>query len=100
MEKLYVEKGGTEVFNCITLVLTAADLDRPEANIRANALPATSGFFFGKSDEGETEDDLAFIDKARAAILTEKPSSITRGGSNCGGAHTAPVRFIMPRGTG
>ncbi len=72
MEKLYVEKGGTETFNCITLLLTAADLDRLEADIRANALPATSGFFFGESDGSETDDDLAFIDKARAAIADGK----------------------------
>ena len=72
MENLYFEKGGTKLFNCIALVLTAADLDRLEADIRAGSLPETAGFFFGKSDGSETEDDLAFIAKARAAIAEGK----------------------------
>ncbi len=72
MENLYFEKGGTELFNCISLVLTAADLDRLEADIRANTYPETTGFFFGTSDGSEAEDDLAFIEKARAAIAEGK----------------------------
>lgn len=69
MEALYFAKGGTaDSFNCVGVTLTAKDLDRLEADIRAQRLPDTSGFFFGNSDGSETEDDLIFIAKARAAI--------------------------------
>lgn len=69
MENLYREKGGKdETFNCVNLQLTADDLDRLEADIRAGNLPATSGFFFGESDGSEKDDDLAFVEKARQAL--------------------------------
>jgi hypothetical protein len=68
MENLYYEKGGTETFNCRPVLLTPEDLDRLEADIRSKALPETTGFFFGKTDGSEHEDDLAFIAKARAAM--------------------------------
>ena len=68
MEALYYEKGGTELFNCTPMVLNAEDLDRLEADVRAANLPPTEGFFFGESDGSETEDDLAFIAKARKAL--------------------------------
>lgn len=72
MENLYFEKGGTELFNCITLSLTTEDLDRLEADVQAGNLPQTSGFFFGESDGSEREGDLAFIAAARAAIAEGK----------------------------
>lgn len=72
MEALYVEKGGTEHFNCEPVVLTASDLDQLEADIKAGRLPQTSGFFFGESDGTEADDDLAFIAKARYAIAEGK----------------------------
>ena len=68
MENLYYEKGGTETFNCRPVLLTPEDLDRLEADIRSTALPETTGFFFGKTDGSERDDDLAFIAKARAAM--------------------------------
>jgi hypothetical protein len=68
MEKLYLKKGGTGIFNCVPVVLTTADLDRLEADIKTGDLPATNGFFFGESDGNESNDDLAFVAKARAAI--------------------------------
>jgi hypothetical protein len=69
MESLYREKGGGEqMFNCVTLQLTADDLDRLERDLKGTSLPDTTGFFFGESDGTETEDDLAFISAARAAI--------------------------------
>lgn len=69
MERLYVEKGGQdELFNCATVKLTADDLDRLEAVIKAGRLPHTEGFFFGASDGSETDGDLAFITKARELI--------------------------------
>jgi len=69
MERLYREKGGADAsFNCVPVVLTADDLDRLEADIRAGRLPHTDGFFFGESYGSEIDDDLKFIAKARAAI--------------------------------
>lgn len=67
-ENLYYEKGGTETFNCRPVLLTPEDLDRLEADIRSTALPETTGFFFGKTDGSERDEDLAFIAKARAAM--------------------------------
>lgn len=72
MENLYIQKGGRELFNCIALALTADDLDRLEADVRAEKLPPTQGFFFGQSDGSESDDDLAFITKARAALAEGK----------------------------
>ncbi|PKP67458.1 MAG: phosphoglycerate kinase [Alphaproteobacteria bacterium HGW-Alphaproteobacteria-5] len=72
MEALYRGKGGFEQFNCESVVLTAADLDRLEADIKAKRLPATSGFFFGASDGTEMEEDLTFVAKAREAIAEGK----------------------------
>jgi hypothetical protein len=70
MRKLYREKGGkSDEFNCDScLLLTAADLDRLEQDIKADRLPATNGFFFGHTDGSEFDDDLYFIDKARLAF--------------------------------
>lgn len=70
MERLYVAKGGTRTFNCTPVLLDAIDLDRLEADIRAGNLPPTTGFFFGQTDGSETDDDLQFIVKARAAIAS------------------------------
>lgn len=73
MENLYYAKGGHDIdFNCVNVALTAEDLDRLEADIEANALPHTEGFFFGATDGSERDDDLAFITKARAAIAEGK----------------------------
>ncbi len=69
MQTLYRAKGGSDPqFNCAPVVLTTEDLDRLEDDIRSDALPPTSGFFFGRTDGTETDDDLAFIAKARTAI--------------------------------
>lgn len=69
MAELYVKKGGTaETFNCTPVRLSASDLDELENAIKGGELPPTSGFFFGESIGDETEDDLEFIAKARAAI--------------------------------
>ena len=69
MEALYRKKGGQgDMFNCEPVVLTADDLDALEATIKAGDLPTTQGFFFGASDGTEREGDLAFVEKARAAI--------------------------------
>lgn len=70
MEKLYREKGGTDVFNCRTVRLELEDLARLEADLDGGKLEHTPGFFFG-GDEIYPEDiaeTKAFIEKARAAI--------------------------------
>lgn len=69
MEALYYWKGGTaQSFNCVSVELTADDLDRLEADIKAGELPVTAGFFYGVSDGTEVDDDLQFVAKAREAI--------------------------------
>jgi hypothetical protein len=69
MENLYREKGGaTDSFNCVNVRLDRTDIDRLEADVKEQRLPHTSGFFFGASDGGEIDDDLAFIAKAREAL--------------------------------
>ena len=47
MENLYVEKGGTEEFNCVDVELTLEDIDALEASVKGDELPETGGFFFG-----------------------------------------------------
>jgi len=69
MEKLYYQKGGqSDSFNGSTVELTLDDLYILEADINYSKLPDTVGFFFGKSDGSEREDDLQFIQDARRAI--------------------------------
>jgi len=69
MEQLYYEKGGKDdSFNGSNVVLTKDDLDSLEQDIIDGTLPDTSGFFFGKSDGSEQNEDLEFIAKAREAI--------------------------------
>lgn len=73
MERLYRRKGGgADQFNCTTVALDGHDLDRLEADLRANGLPDTTGFFFGESDGSEVEGDLAFVARAREAIAAGK----------------------------
>src|ERR1700733_2188083 len=61
MQRLYRKKGGTaEEFNVAPVVLDSADLDQLQADITADRLPATTGFFFGRSDCTEKVDDLLF----------------------------------------
>ena len=73
MEALYHRKGGCDPeFNSSPLALTAADLERLEADIKANRLPETEGFFFGNTDGSESDDDLEFVASARAAITAGK----------------------------
>ena len=62
----YYEKGGSDDdFNVNTVELTSADIDALERAILDNALPQTTGFFFGETTGEEREDDLEFIRKAR-----------------------------------
>jgi hypothetical protein len=69
MEALYRSNGGTdEKFNLNSVRLEGSDLDALEAIVKANKLPMTTGFFFGESQAEHKQDDLAFIQKARAAL--------------------------------
>jgi len=72
MQDLYYAKGGEREFNCVPVRLSLDDLANLEEAVKAGELPSTCGFFFGKSDGTETEDDLAFIRAARAEIEAGK----------------------------
>lgn len=72
MERLYREKGGTQAsFNCTTVRLDPADLDRLEADARAGEnMTVTQGFFFGGDEAFDTDDQqeiLDFCQRARQA---------------------------------
>ena len=72
MENLWRERGGDadQSFNGIQLELTWEDLERLERDIKAGALPETSGFFFGEdADDYYRNQDLEFIKQARAEIF-------------------------------
>ena len=70
MHRLWLEKGGEGEFNCVPINLDMEDLEKLEIAVKANLLPATTGFFFGNNppDEESIEDDMTFIMKARDAI--------------------------------
>lgn len=71
MEELYRSKGGkSDAFNCDNVAITAEDLDLLEDAVIRDALPHTSGFFFGASMPEDREDDLAFIRAAREVIAS------------------------------
>jgi hypothetical protein len=73
MEALYRRKAGTDDdFNLSPVALDAADLIELELKIALDLLPVTSGFFFGRSDGSERDDDLEFIETARKAIAEGK----------------------------
>ena len=68
MEQLYIEKGGEELFNCECVRLDAADIDALEQVVNEDALPHTTGFFFGESRPEDKTDDVLFIQNARKAL--------------------------------
>lgn len=76
MERLWLERN-PEVqndrrasFNCVELELTWEDLDDLERAIRHRQLPLTTGFFFGNpSDEHYFQQDLDFVQAARAELF-------------------------------
>lgn len=74
MHRLYVAKGGKdEQFNCNTVRLMPADLDRLLLESRAG-LPYTPGFFFGGEEihPDDSESIREFVVNARAAIREGK----------------------------
>ena len=73
MEELYRSKRGKDCdFNCVPVRLEMADIAALEARVKADALPFTTGFFFGQSMPEDKQTDLEFIEKARAAIKAGK----------------------------
>ena len=69
MKNLYIEKGGTEEFNCVDVELTLEDIDALEACVAGGELPETGGFFFGDdSSDRYKETDLEFCADAREAL--------------------------------
>lgn len=80
MERLWASKGrpglaancedADVMFNGIELELTWEDIDQLERDVKANHLPATTGFFFGDdADNHYRENDLEFIKNARAELF-------------------------------
>ena len=82
MEQLWVKKGSPGVdlknyppdqdpdFNGVELELTWDDIDELELAVKKRKLPPTTGFFFGNSADKEYYDeDLSFIQKARAELF-------------------------------
>ena len=72
MERLAQEKNvDYDSFNGVELELTWEDLEALEQAVHDNALPATTGFFFGQnSDDEYRESDLKFIREAKAELFT------------------------------
>jgi len=57
-------------FNGVELELTLEDLDALELDVERGRLPATQGFFFGNdADQHYKEQDLKFIQEARAELV-------------------------------
>jgi hypothetical protein len=72
MEELYRDKGGKEDFNCEYVRLEKEDIKDLEAAINDDALPLTSGFFFGKSTDEDTARDLEFLKIAKEQLESGK----------------------------
>jgi hypothetical protein len=72
MEDLYRERGGVEVFNCIPLKLTEADLMRLMSDVKANKLEPREGFFFGSQDidDEDIRSVYTFVGAAQGALAT------------------------------
>ena len=69
MEQLYREKGGeSESFNCTPVQLTVEDIDRLALSVVDEALPETSGFFFGESSPEDKEHDIEFLKTAKRLL--------------------------------
>ena len=75
MARLWLAREGNELrelynFNGIELELDADDLELLEYVVKERELPGTSGFFFGNdADDYYYNDDLKFIQMARAEIF-------------------------------
>jgi len=68
MEQLYRRKGGTAIFNLVSVQLDEADLDALESLVKQDLLPFTTGYHFAKFQPKIKADDLHFISAAREAL--------------------------------
>lgn len=68
MERLYRERGGTGVFNCVPLELSEADCRAVIEAVRDRALPHTTGFFFGESSDEDMAPTIQAMEDAIEAI--------------------------------
>lgn len=69
MEKLYNDKGGSDMFNCQFVQLTENDLALLQDDILHNALVESTGPFWGSdSDDYYRRDDFKFIETALGCI--------------------------------
>ena len=72
MEALYYAKGGkSNSFNCVTVRIDVADLDKLEADAKTGNLKPAAGFFWGEQEiyPEDLEDLAKFIADARKAIV-------------------------------
>jgi hypothetical protein len=66
----WIAQGNTGDFNGDELEITWDMLDRLEQAVKEKTLPGTQGFFFGESsDDYYREQDLEFIQQARAELF-------------------------------
>lgn len=75
MERLYREKGGEQEFNCTTVRLNLADLERLEEECQdPDKFTSTQGFFFGSDElyEPDMESLETFIDQAKELVKSGK----------------------------
>ena len=73
MEDIYREKGGEDVFNCVTMRLKKKDMKRIMKTILGKDLKETQGFFFGEDSydqytEYYMSNDIKFLWAAYRAI--------------------------------
>lgn len=78
MQRLYLAKGGKPpredgmgggyCFNGDAVLLTIEDIEQLAKDVEAEALPPTSGFFFGQSQPEDRRTDEEFIEAARNAL--------------------------------
>lgn len=74
MQRLYHAKGGRPpsddgyAFNGDAVRLTLEDIEQLAKDVEADALPPTSGFFFGESSAEDKRTDEEFIEAARNAL--------------------------------
>jgi len=77
IRKYYLGEATAEeagIFNQVELPLTEQDILHCMEAIRRDALPETSGFFFGESDQTEEQrqEDLAIMEKCLGAVRQGK----------------------------
>lgn len=74
MADLYEEKGGTEEFNCVPVMLTVDDLLNLQRSIIEDNLKPAEGFFWGSQryDEEDKKEDLEFVATALLHISQGK----------------------------